>query len=278
MPDLDKSQTSSAYSENAHCSNRYRLIVAPMKFKFIPLSLPRRYMADLSHMRLSVPLGTIKRTINIAGLREARQQAAISIPWTILFAKAYGLLAAETPALRRSYVALPWPSLCEADGSVVTIIIERIWQGEKALFPAKIKMHAERPLTDLADDLARALNDPVESIRHFRVLLNLSRFPWPVRRLLWWLAHNIGPLRTAYFGSFGISVLGHLGATITAPVTPLTSTVSYGPFAASGDVELFMTFDHRVMDGEIVARSLARLEEVLNGPIAAELRGLGQRA
>jgi hypothetical protein len=249
-----------------------------MKFKFIPLSLPRRYMADLSHTRLSVPLGTIKRTINIADLREARERAASAIPWTILFAKAYGLLATETPALRRAYVALPWPNLSEADGSVATIIVERIWQGEKALFPAKIKMHAERPLTDLADDLARATNDPVDSIRHFRVLLNLSRCPWPARRLLWWLAHNIGPLRAAYFGTFGISVLGHLGATITAPVTPLTNTVSYGPFAPNGDVELFMTFDHRVMDGEIVAWTLAQMEATLNGPISAELRSLGQRA
>lgn len=248
-----------------------------MKFRTIPLSLPRRFMADLSHARLGVPLGTIKRTINIANVQQARHQAAVKIPWTIVFAKAYGLLAAASPPLRRAYVSLPWPNLCEADGSVATIMIERDWQGEKALFPAKIKMHTERPLIDLAADLAHALTAPIESIRHFRVILALSRYPWPIRRLLWWLTHNIGPLRTAYFGSFGITVLGHLDATITDPVTILTNTLFYGPIEQNGDVAIYMAFDHRVMDGELVATTMANLETMLNGPVADELRALGQR-
>jgi len=47
------------------------------------------------------------------------------------------------------------------------------------------------------------------------------------------------------------------------------------PFAADGTLDARIMFDHRVMDGAVVARALGRFEEILNGPIAAELLSLG---
>jgi pyruvate/2-oxoglutarate dehydrogenase complex dihydrolipoamide acyltransferase (E2) component len=35
-----------------------------------------------------------------------------------------------------------------------------------------------------------------------------------------------------------------------------------------------VVYDHRVMDGAVVARALGRMEEVLTGPIVDELRAL----
>ena len=35
-------------------------------------------------------------------------------------------------------------------------------------------------------------------------------------------------------------------------------------------------YDHRVLDGSMVARTLVRMEEKLTGEVLAELRGMGQ--
>lgn len=240
----------------------------------IPLSLPRRFIADLSHASLAVPLGIVRRTINIALLRQTRRETQ-AIPWTILFAKAWALVAADKPALRQSYAKLPWPHLAEADASAATIMIERDWSGETALFPAKLKRPAERTLTDLAKELGRHVSGPIETNRHYAVIIRVTRLPLLVRRLAWWLAFNIGTWRVNYCGTFGMSVLGHRGVMIDAPLSPLTSFVSYGPFQPNGDVEVIIAFDHRVMDGGLVADAMNELEQVLNGQIIAELQTLG---
>ena len=56
---------------------------------------------------------------------EPRNQACI--PWPVVFAKAYALVAAGSPPLRRVYVKLPWPHLYELPRSVASIIVERDW-------------------------------------------------------------------------------------------------------------------------------------------------------
>ncbi len=246
-----------------------------MPFTSIPLSLPRRVMADMCHVRLSVPLGVVRRTLNIAGLRVARSEAGITIPWTVLFTKAYGLVAAQTPALRRAYVKLPWPQLSEASRSIASVMIERTWQGEAALFPAKLKFPAERSLVDLAGELQTSLTAPISQVTHFDVIMRLARWPWPVRRLMWWLAFNVGAWRPGYYGTFGISVVGQSGTMIDVPVSPLSNFISYGPFAPNGDVEVIMAFDHRVMDGSVIVKALIDLEAALNGPIVDELKAVG---
>jgi hypothetical protein len=45
-----------------------------------------------------------------------------------------------------------------------------------------------------------------------------------------------------------------------------------------GDVNVRMYWDHRVMDGAVVARALAQLERTLNGEIADELRDAPARS
>ena len=246
-----------------------------MRTQHLPLSPARRFMADLCHARQSVPVGVISRTISIAAIRSARAKTGDAIPWTVLFAKAFALVAVQRPDLRRAYVALPRPHLAEHDQSVASVMIEREWLGETGLFPAQLKRPERRSLPELRDDLARAVAAPAGEIRHFRVLMRLSRLPRPVRRLGWWLAFNIGSLRPTYCGTFGLSVLGQSGASIEVAVSPLTTCLSYGPFQPDGTVKVTLAFDHRVLDGGSIAVALAGLEETLNGTIADELAGLG---
>ena len=267
------------YQQGSLADGTFTSITATfMPFTSIRLSLPRRVMVDMCHVRLSVPLGVVRRTINIAALRVARNEAGITIPWTVLFTKAYGLVAAQTPALRRAYVKLPWPQLSQASRSVASVMIERTWQGEATLFPAKLKFPAERSLIDLAADLQTSLTAPIEQVTHFDVIMRLARWPWPVRRLLWWLAFNVGAWRPGYYGTFGISVIGRSGTMIDVPVSPLSNFISYGPFAPNGYVEVIMAFDHRVMDGGVIVKALIDLEAALNGAIIDELKTVGMRA
>ncbi len=93
-----------------------------------------------------------------------------------------------------------------------------------------------------------------------------------IRRAIWWLGMNIGRQRPNYFGTFGVSVLGSTGTSVVYPVSPWPVFVTYGPIAADGSVEVLLAFDHRVMDGAVVARAFGALEAALNGPVAEEAR------
>lgn len=245
-----------------------------MKAHGVKFTPARRFVTDLSTTALSVPLGVIKRTINIAPARTARATAAKRMPWTIMLARAFGIVAARTPPLRQAYVKFPWPRLVEFELSICMIMIERQWQSETLLVPAKIKFPGERPMTELAKDLEAVLRNPVEANSHLRLVHGFNRLAWPLRRLAWWLAFNAGLWRAIYFGTFGISVLGHTGASIVRPISPVTTFLSLGPFAENGDVELTIGFDHRVMDGGLIAQVMIEIEAELNGAVATELANL----
>ena len=104
--------------------------------------------------------------------------------------------------------------------------------------------------------------------------MRLSGVPWPLRQLLWWGGLNVfGGMRSRHFGTFGLSSLGALGASLLHMVPLLTSTLHYGMFDTTGRLDVRLSFDHRVFDGATAARALAELEGVLLGPIVSECRG-----
>jgi hypothetical protein len=112
-----------------------------MRGRRIALSPPRRLLTDLSPLSHGFPRATLLARINVAALMEPRDRARI--PWPVVFAKAYALVAAGSPPLRRVYVKLPWPHLYELPQSVASIIVERDWphdgdSGEKALFLGRL--------------------------------------------------------------------------------------------------------------------------------------------
>ena len=58
------------------------------------------------------------------------------------------------------------------------------------------------------------------------------------------------------------------------PLSPLTTTLTYGVIGPDGSCDVRLVYDHRVLDGAVVARALARLEEELTGPVCDELRAM----
>ncbi len=248
-----------------------------MKGRMVMLSRPRRILSDLSHAALGCPRATLLGRINVGAL--ARPRAATPkgarVGWPVLFAKAYALAAAEAPALRQVYVKLPWPHLYELPCSVASIVVERDWRdGEKALFLARMKDPAGMGLDAMAARLRHHKTAPVESIADFRRVLAIAGLPGPLRRAALWLAMNLGRQVPNFLGSFAISALGSKGAAIVQTIPVWSSFLNYGPIGADGQVEVFLSVDHRVMDGAQAARAITDMEAALNGPVLRELRGL----
>ena len=105
-------------------------------------------------------------------------------------------------------------------------------------------------------------------------MLSFARWPRLVRRTLLWIGLNLPRTRPGQFGTFGLSVYSSLGAESLHPLSPLTTTLTYGAIGLDGKVAVRIVYDHRVLDGATVARGMGRLEEVLNDAILTELRDM----
>ena len=177
-----------------------------MRGRRIALSPPRRLLTDLSRLSRGFPRVTLLTRINVAALVEPRDQARI--PWPVVFAKAYALVAAGSPPLRRVYVKLPWPHLYELPQSVASIIVERDWphdggSGEKALFLGRLKAPDTATLPNLATRMLALKSAPIDSIADFRRALAIARLPLPLRACCWSGSASIsaGRCRTSWAAS-----------------------------------------------------------------------------
>jgi hypothetical protein len=238
----------------------------------LPLSLPRLWVGDLLHFAQQVPTVPVQRRMHIGPLVSARRQAEPRPSWCALFTKAYALVAACRPELRRAYLSFPWPHLYEHPVSIASVAVERRLGEEHAVFFTQIRSPEEHTPAQLDEHLKECKEKPVESIGPFRRALRWSRFPRPVRRLLWWVGLNVsGYRRSRNLGTFGVSVYSGLGAEALHPLSPLTTTLNYGVIGEDGVVDVRIIYDHRVMDGSTVARALVELEEVLNDQLPGAL-------
>jgi hypothetical protein len=238
----------------------------------IALSLPRRLIGDMMHFAQKVPSVPVQRRMNLAPLLTARAQASPRPSWCALFTKAYALVAAARPELRRAYLSFPWPHLYEHPCSVASVAIERRLGDEDAVLFVQIRGVEEHAPEQLDRYLTECKELPVERVGTFRRALRVSRLPRFLRRFLWWLGLNwSGYRRARNLGTFGVSVYSGLGAEGLHPLSPLTTTLNYGVIADDGTVDVRIVYDHRVLDGSTVARALADLEQVLNEEVARSL-------
>ncbi|MEJ2434762.1 MAG: hypothetical protein P8Y53_16945 [Pseudolabrys sp.] len=237
-----------------------------MRGRMIPLSIPRRMVNDLLYFAKGIP------TVPV----QARAACSDRPRWTVLFTKAYALMADEIPEFRRAYCRMPWAHLYEYPHSNAAIIIERDYRGELGLFSVAVKNPARLPLTEIGRQLQHASTTPVEEVKDFRRAINFARLPRPLRRGFWWICLNFGRQRANYFGTFAVSVYSALQAESLHPLSPITTLLNYGVMGTDGTLDVRIIYDHRVMNGATVARALTRLEEILLGPVLAEVQALAQ--
>jgi hypothetical protein len=238
----------------------------------LPITGPRRFIIDLVHFARQVPSTPVCRRINISALFEARANHPSRPSWSLLFMKAYSLVGAANPPLRRALLQFPWLRLYEHPSMNCALAIERSYNGEPGIFVGLFRAPEQQTITQLQEALTWYKQQPLEKVGIYRRAMRVSRAPTPVRRLLWWSTLNIsGFKRAKRFGTFGLTSYGALGAESLHPISPLTTTLTYGPISVKGKVVVKLIYDHRVLDGAFIARRLRDIETALNGPIREEL-------
>jgi hypothetical protein len=243
-----------------------------MSGRFLPLSLPRRMIGDTLFMGRQLTLTTIQRRMRLGEVVAARAALQPRPSWCALFTKAMANVLSRRSELRRVYVSYPWPRLFEYDHITASIVVERDYRGEPALFLARLRSPERLSVFDLDARVRTYKERPIETIAGFRGALWMARLPLLLRRMLGWTIMNWMPrLRGKFLGTFGVSVTAGLGAAGLYLITPWTLTLLYDVFDASGALDVRLTFDHRVVDGAILAAALSDMEREMCGPIREEL-------
>jgi hypothetical protein len=238
----------------------------------LPLTPTRRFLIDLMHFARKVPSVPVARTIDLSALFAPRQAHPCRPSWSILFMKAYALVAAEYAPLRRSLLTFPWSRLYEHPQSTCSLALERTLDGEEGIFVGLFRSPETQSIRELQHSLEWYKNSPLHEIGFFRQLIRFGHVPRPLRRLMWWSTLEVsGFKRAKRFGTFGLSSYGALGAESLHPISPLTTTLTYGPIDPSGRVVIKLVYDHRVLDGAYIARRLQDIERTLTGAIRDEL-------
>ena len=231
----------------------------------------RRLVTDLMHFSAKVPCVTLERRMNLAPLVAARHACSPPPTWSAIFTKAYALVAARTPMLRTSYLTFPWPHFYEHFTSIATINVDRQLADERVVLYTHVASPEKLSLQEIDTIIHDHQHLPVEKIPSYHVAVRLSRVPWPFRRLIWWAGLNVrGPIRSHFFGTFGVTSVGSLGAGLTHLVPLLTTQLHFGILEPAGGLEMRLSIDHRVLDAAAAANALADLEEVLLGEMVKE--------
>ena len=239
----------------------------------LPLSVPRRLIADLLHFARRVPSIPLSRPMDVSALNAARKTHPDRPSWSVIFMKAYAIVAMEHPPLRRALLEWPTMRIYEHPQTNCSLAIERIYDGEEGVFFGMFRAPEGQTIGELQRSLVEFKNAPLDQIGFFRRMIRVSRFPTIIRRFLWSVSLNVsGRSRAKRFGTFGVTTLGGRGVEQVHPLSPLTTTLTFGPIDPSGMVTVKIIYDHRVLDGAYVARRLVDVEHTLNGAILEELR------
>ena len=197
--------------------------------------------------------------------------------WAAIFVKAFYLVAKDQPLLRTLYLKWPWARLYELPRSIGMVTIARVEDGEDCVLLQRVSAADENPLREVDATIRRAKDAPVAEVPAFRKMLRATALPMPLRRLLWLIGLNVGRQRANYFGSFGVTSAAAFGGGELHALSPGPYIVSYDVVESDQSIDVMIRWDHRVADAALIARTLTRLEQVLNTEIAAELRSQRQQ-
>jgi len=259
-------------------SHLYDAVVgsAPPATCRLPVSHHRTLVLDGLYFARHATHFSVERLFDVSELAALRQASPLRVAWPVLFLKAQAIVAKAEPLLRRWYQKWPWPHFYQTDHSVGMLVINRRCGEEERICWARFSRPDEHSLADLQQSLDCYQREPVDEV--FRQQVRFSRMPMPVRRLLYWFNLNFaGGKRAKRLGTFTLSTLAGQGALNRAHPTLLTSSLTYGPMDAEGQMLVTLLCDHRVLDGAAAARALLALESVLRGPIADEIARMSKQ-
>ncbi len=241
------------------------------------ISTPRRLVADLMHASIRVPFVSLSRPLDVRQLLEARALAARPPGWAAIFVKAFSLVAKDQPVLRTLYAKWPWPCFYELPRSIAMVAIARVEDGQDCVLPQKVPAADELPLTEVDALIRHAKDAPIGEVPAFWKILRVTRLPLLLRRVMWLIGLNFGRQRANWFGSFGVTSVAAYGAGELHALSPGPFILSYGVVEPDQTIDVVIRWDHRITDAALIAKTLTRLEQVLNTEIAGEIRGQRQQ-
>ncbi len=228
---------------------------------------------DVALLSQAIPLFPVDREMRLAVVAAARAAAPRRVGWAACFMKAYALVAREQPLLRSWLVRGLTGRLATASQSVATLAVNRVENGADRLFFARLAAPDTLSLTAIQAFIDRHATAPIDQV--FRRQLELEMVPgWLRRTILRWNMNSASPKRPGRIGTFSMSSLAGFAAGNHFHPTLCTTSLCQGPLDEAGRCRVTIIADHRVLDGVTVATALGRLEAVLTGQIAAELRSL----
>ena len=246
-----------------------------MRGTYKKISLPRRLIGDLMHASMDVPRVSVRRTLHIGPLVKARAAQVQRPGWSTIIAKAYAIAARNDPTFRTLYVKWPWPHFYEVPRSVAMVAIVRNDFDEQAVHFLKIGEPDGRPLAEIDDNIRHGKEAPLSEIPSLNRLMQVSRLPRPLRRLIWAFALNIGRQRSNHAGTFAITSIASFGIETVTALFPGPCLISYG-LVRDNTMEIIFHWDHRIYDGVPVGSILDRMQAVMNGEIADEITASGK--
>lgn len=240
--------------------------------RFMDISKPRRWVCDLLAAGADVPLIPFERQMPLAELVAARNVCNPRPSWCAVFTKAWAITALRMPVLRRAYMKFPWRRIYEHPISVASVMVERECLGETGIIPVLVREPDRMTLQDIDARIEAYRTDDLWKHGSNRRIIRSAKYPRFIRAMAWWYMLNWdGKIRTYNAGTFGVSVTAGHGATAKAILAPITSSIHYGIFDASGVLPCRISFDHRVIDGGDMARALVELEKVLRTEMLSEI-------
>jgi hypothetical protein len=209
--------------------------------------------------------------MNLARVSELRDGCVERVSWPALFLKAYAIVAQDVPELRQTWYRWPWAHLYQHPSSVATLTVQRNTGDEPWLFWGQIASPELKSLAELQQSVDLFRTGDARKV--FRKQLQLAKLPTVCRRMIWWWNLNVATVsRAKRLGTFFLSTLAGRGAEIQLPPSIHTGCLTFGPLDENGIARVTLAYDHRIMDGALVADILQRLESALNGVLTAELR------
>jgi hypothetical protein len=237
------------------------------------ISLSRRVIIDLMRASADIPFVAVRRTLSIGRLAAARKSLRNRPAWAAIFAKAFAILAAEQPILRRVYLKWPWPHFYDFPQTLAMIVVAPDATPDGVLlFPVKAP-----DLTSLAEAdamIRSAKSQPIEATPFFRKTMMVTRLPQPLRRLAWAIGLNFGRQRGNYLGTLLVTSVAAFGGGEVEALGPQSFILSYDKVSDDGTIDVMIRWDHRIADAAFIGGELSRLEQILNNPLSDEILAL----
>lgn len=247
--------------------------------KRVPMTNDRRLVCDIVQLASRMPIVPLEKTFDVAELARVRRMVEPKISWAVIMMRAYGLVSAAHPVLRRVYVPLPWQHFLESPESVCMMTINRKVDGQDRLVFARFCRPEQYTLQQLEEQFDNYRKQPLENLKLVRHQLRFASMPWWVRKIGWGLMNRLMPRgRVKMTGTFGMSLSGLRDTWGTWHLGPCTTTLGYDQLCRNGKARITLTFDHRVLDGMPAFEILGEFEKTLKGQILGELSEMAARS